>query len=78
MRTKKKKKKKNYKQDPRGVIDKVFNHGTLSRHFRFHLRKKQPATATSSHQQPTTDSLLPTPAPLPAAIFRLVRGVLFG
>jgi len=41
------------------------------------LRKRQPATATSSHQ-PATDSLLPTPAPLPAAIFRLVRGVLFG
>ena len=49
------KKKKDYKQDPRGVIDKVFNHGTLSRSFRFHLRKKQPATATSSHQPPASN-----------------------
>ena len=72
-----KNKKKDYKQDPRGVIDKVFNHGTLSRHFRFLRRKEQPATASNSNysQQPTTDSLLPTPASLHAAIFRLVRGV---
>ena len=54
-----KNKKKNYKQDPRGVIDKVFNHGSLSRHFRFQLRKKQPATATSS-QLPPANNRQPT------------------
>ena len=54
-----KNKKKDYKQDPRGVIDKVFNHGTLSRPFRFQLRKKQPATATSS-QLPPANNRQPT------------------
>jgi len=47
--------KKNLQRDSRGVIDKVFNHGTLSRHFRFLHRKKQPATATSSQQPPASN-----------------------